>query len=42
LVVRKYRDLVAQDEALDVCGRRCAAEKCQSPEEPVEDQVEEA
>jgi hypothetical protein len=38
----EYRDLVAQDEDLDVFGRRCVAEKCQPAEEPVEDQVEEA
>ena len=34
----KYRDLVAQDEQLNVFGRGCAAEQCQPAEEPDEDQ----
>jgi hypothetical protein len=33
---------VAQDEELDVFGRRGAAEQRQPAEEPVEDQVKEA
>jgi hypothetical protein len=33
---------VAQDEELDVFGRRCAAEQGQPAEEPVEDQIQEA
>jgi hypothetical protein len=38
----KYRDLVAQDEQLDVLGRRRAAEQHQPAEDPIEDQIEEA
>jgi len=38
----EYRDLVAQDEELDVFGRRCTAEQRQPAEEPNEDQVEQA
>ena len=38
----KYRDLVAQDEQLDVLGRGRAAEQHQPAEDPVEDQIEEA
>ena len=37
----EYSDLVAQDEDLDVLGRRCAIEQCQPAEQPDEDQVEE-
>jgi hypothetical protein len=37
----QYRDFVAQDEQLDVLGRRCTAEQRQPVEEPVEDQVDE-
>jgi hypothetical protein len=33
---------VAQDEQLDVFGRRCTAEQHQPAEEPIEGQVEEA
>jgi hypothetical protein len=33
----EYRDLVAQDEQLDVLGRRCTAEQRQPVEEPDED-----
>jgi mRNA interferase RelE/StbE len=33
---------VAQDEQLDVLGRRCTAEQHQPVEEPVDDQVEQA
>ena len=29
----EYGDLVAQDEELDVLGRRCAAEQCQPARE---------
>jgi hypothetical protein len=36
----EYRDLVAEDEELDVLGRRCAAEQHQPAEEPNEDQIE--
>jgi hypothetical protein len=32
---------VAQDEDLDVRGRRCAAEQRQEAEQPDEDQIEE-
>jgi hypothetical protein len=32
---------VAQDEQLDVFGRRCTADEQQPAEEPVEDQVDE-
>ena len=35
-------DLVAQDEQLDVLGRRCAAEQYQPADKPTEDQVEHA
>jgi hypothetical protein len=38
----QYRDLVAQDEQLDIFGRGCAAEQRQPAEEPDEDQVEQA
>ena len=38
----QYRDLVAQDEQLDVLGRRRAAEQHQPAEEPAEDQIEQA
>src|SRR5215217_1522050 len=38
----EYRDLVAQDEELDVLGRRRAAEQHQPAEDPIEDQIEEA
>ena len=38
----EYGDLVAQDEQLDVFGRRCTAEQRQPVDEPVEDQVEQA
>ena len=38
----QYRDLVAQDEQLDVLGCRRAAEQCQRAEKPTEDQVEQA
>ena len=37
----EYSDLVAQDEDLDVLGRRWAAEPRQEAEQPDEDQVEE-
>jgi hypothetical protein len=36
------RDLVAQDEELNVFGSRCAAEQQQPAEKPIEYQVEEA
>jgi hypothetical protein len=34
-------DLVAEDEQLDVLGRRCAAEQHNAAKEPIEDQTEE-
>jgi D-arabinose 1-dehydrogenase-like Zn-dependent alcohol dehydrogenase len=40
--VAEYRDLMAQDEQLDILGQRCTAEEHQPAEEPIEDQVEEA
>jgi hypothetical protein len=38
----EYGDLVAEDEQLDILGRRGASHQHQSVEEPAEDQVEEA
>jgi hypothetical protein len=37
----EYGDLVAEDEELDVLGRRGTAQERQPVEEPVEDQVDE-
>jgi hypothetical protein len=36
----EYRDLMTQDEELDVFGRRCAVEQCRPAEESDGDQVE--
>jgi hypothetical protein len=38
----EYRDLVPQDEQLDVFGRCCTAEQRQPVEDLVEDQIEQA
>jgi hypothetical protein len=38
----EYSDLVAQDEQLDILGRRGASHQQQTVEEPAEDQIEEA
>jgi hypothetical protein len=42
LVLRSTATSLAQDEQLDVLGRRGAAEQRQPAQEPVEDQVEQA
>jgi len=38
----EYSGLVAQDEQLDVLGRRGASQQQQTVEDPAEDQIEEA